>query len=40
MIMDPVEDPAHLDERRKAYLLPPMDLHKCLLASIYQRKIE
>jgi hypothetical protein len=39
-VMDPVEDPAHLDERREMYLLPPMSLYKRMLGSAYQRKVQ
>jgi hypothetical protein len=39
MVMDPVEDPLHLDERREAYSLPPMDLYKRGLAAMYHRKV-
>jgi hypothetical protein len=31
----PVEDPAHLDELRAKYMLPPMDEYKKLLAKMY-----
>lgn len=40
MVMNPVEDPEHLDQRRKIYLLPPMDLYKCEMQAMYHRKIE
>jgi hypothetical protein len=40
MVMDPVEDPDHLDERRKTYLLPPVDVYKCFLAAVYHRKVQ
>lgn len=40
MVMDPVEDPAHLDQRREIYLLPPMNLYKRLLAEMYHRKVQ
>jgi hypothetical protein len=40
MVMDPVEDPAHLDQRRETYLLPPMDLYKRMLAEMYHRKVQ
>ena len=39
MVMSPVEDPAHLDQRRATYLLPPMDLCKRMLAEMYHRKV-
>lgn len=40
MTMDPVEDPAHLEERRRIYLLPPMELYKCILGATYHREIQ
>jgi hypothetical protein len=40
MVMSRVEDAERLDERRKIYLLPPMDLYKCFLAAAYHRKIQ
>ena len=40
MVMNPVEDPEHLDQRRKIYLQPPMDLYKCEMQAMYHRKIE
>jgi hypothetical protein len=40
MVMDPVEDPAHLDQRREIYLLPPMDLYKRMLVEMYHRKVQ
>jgi hypothetical protein len=40
MDMDPVEDPAHLDQRREIYLLPPLDLYKRMLADLYHRKVQ
>jgi hypothetical protein len=39
MVMDPVEDPSHLDERRATYSLPRMDLYKRGLAAIYHRSV-
>ena len=39
MVMDRVEDPAHLDERREMYLLPPMSLYKRMLAEMYHREV-
>ena len=38
--MAPVEDPAHLDERRAQYLLGPMTEYKKSLAKMYHVKIE
>jgi hypothetical protein len=38
--MDPVEDPAHLDQRRAQYLLLPMTEYKKALAQMYHVKIE
>ena len=39
MVMDPVEDPEHLDQRREMYLLPPMSLYKRMLAEMYHREV-
>jgi hypothetical protein len=38
--MFPVEDPAHLDERRAKYLLPPIAEYKRVLADMYKLDIE
>jgi hypothetical protein len=38
--MFPVEDPAHLDERRAKYLLPPMAEYKRMLADMYKLNIK
>lgn len=38
--MEPVEDPAHLDQRRAQYLLGPMTYYKKSLAKMYHLKIE
>jgi hypothetical protein len=40
MVMNSVEDPLHLDERRATYSLPPMDLYKRGLAAMYHRRVE
>jgi hypothetical protein len=40
MVMDAVEDPEHLDQRRDTYALPPMDLYKRMMAGMYHRKIQ
>jgi hypothetical protein len=40
MVMNPVEDPAHLDQRRENYLLPPLDLYKRMLVEMYHRKVQ
>jgi hypothetical protein len=38
--MEPVEDPAHLDQRRAQYLLVPMTYYEKSLAKMYHVKIE
>lgn len=38
--MLPVDDPAHLDERRAQYLLPPMSEYKKMLAELYHLKVQ
>jgi len=40
MVMSPVEDPDHLEQRREKYLLPPMAEYKKLLADIYHMPVE
>jgi hypothetical protein len=40
MVMDPVEDPSQLDQRRAMYSLPPMDLYKRSLAAMYHRMVK
>lgn len=40
MTMWPVEDPAHLDELREQYQLPPMDEYKKLMAQYYHMKAQ
>lgn len=40
MVMDRVEDPSHLDERRAMYSLPPMDLYLRGLAAMYHRSVK
>jgi hypothetical protein len=39
MVMNPVEDPEHLNQRRQMYLLPVMDLYKCEMEAIDHREI-
>ena len=38
MLMEPVEDPEHLEERRALYGLPPMDLYRKMLSDMYHVK--
>jgi hypothetical protein len=40
MVMDPVEDPGHLEQRRAQYLLPPMPVYKKMLAELYHMPVE
>ena len=40
MVMDPVEDPEHLEQRRAQYLLPPMPAYKKMLADLYHMPVE
>jgi hypothetical protein len=40
MVMEPVEDPKHLEQRREKYLLPPMAEYKKLLADFYHMPVE
>jgi hypothetical protein len=40
MVMNPVEDPVHLDERRNTYCLPPMDLYKRELSLTYHHIVK
>jgi hypothetical protein len=40
MIMEPVEDPAHLDQRRARYLLPPMKEYIKTMEDIYRKKVK
>jgi hypothetical protein len=35
MIMEPVEDPPHLEQRRARYGLPPMSVYRKMLADMY-----
>lgn len=35
MIIEPVEDPQHLEERRAKYGLPPMSIYRKMLAEMY-----
>lgn len=39
MSMDPVEDPAGLEQRRKAFLLPPLAVYDCYMRATYHRDI-
>ena len=40
MVMSPVEDPDHLEQRREKYLLPPMAEYKKMLADMYHMPVE
>ncbi len=40
MMQMPVKDPAHLEQRRAQYLLPPMAVYRNTLADIYHMPIE
>ena len=40
MIMEPVEDPEHLDQRRAQYLLPPMKEYIKTMEDIYHKKVK
>jgi hypothetical protein len=40
MIMEPVEDPEHLDQRRTQYLLPPMKEYIKTMEDIYHKKVK
>ena len=40
MMILPVEDPAHLDERREQFFLPPMDLYKQLIEQTSHIKVQ
>lgn len=40
MIMEPVEDPQRLDERRARYLLPPMSVYRQMLREMYHKPVE
>jgi hypothetical protein len=40
MVIEPVEDPDHLEERRAKYLLPPMSVYKKMLVDMYHMPIE
>lgn len=40
MVPEPVEDAAHLEERRARYLLPPMADYKKMLEEAYHKKIQ
>lgn len=40
MVMMPVIDPQHLDQRRAQYLLPPMSVYRALLHDMYHKPVE
>ena len=40
MIMEPVQDPEHLDERRARYVLPPMKEYLKMMQSFYHKKLK
>lgn len=40
MVILPVQDPAHLEERRAKYLLPPMAVYRKLLGDLYHMPVE
>jgi hypothetical protein len=35
-VANEIEDPEHVDERRRTMNLPPMDLYKCMLHVVYE----
>ena len=40
MIMEPVQDPEHLDQRRAQYLQPPMKEYIKILGNHYHKKLK
>jgi hypothetical protein len=40
LVISPVEDPEHVDQRRERYLLPPMAVYKKSLADAYHMPVE
>ena len=40
LIMEPVQDPEHLDQRRAKYLLPPMNIYIRDLETMYHKKLK
>ncbi len=40
MIMQPVQDPEHLDERRARYLLPPIKEYEKFIEDFYHKKVK
>lgn len=39
MTFDPIEDPAHVDERRARVGLPPLDVYICIMRGMYGREV-
>jgi hypothetical protein len=40
MVLEPVEDPKHLEERRARYLLPPMKIYRAMLRDMYKMPVQ
>lgn len=40
MVMEPVQDPEHLDERRTQYLIPPMKEYIKMMEDFYHKKLK
>jgi hypothetical protein len=40
MVMEPVEDPKHLEKRRAHYMLPPMAIYRTMLRDLYKMPVQ